>query len=76
MLRLKVEDLPLLPDTWCGAAVLIYPDGKEARIAWIWLPIWNYEADCRVQRYGWAHRVLVYHGWTGFKLAWRFPHIP
>lgn len=70
-MTLRLRPYEAAPDTRFGTAVLEHGDGREARIAWIRLPIFGYELVDYGQRYAWCQRVLVYHGWHGFSLHWR-----
>jgi len=70
---MRLKPYEAAPDTRFGTAILEHADGREERIAWLWLPIWGYEYDFISNAHRWGHRVLVYRGWYGFQLHWRFP---
>lgn len=67
--RLGLNDM--FPDQAFGAAVIAWK-GFEARVIWLWLPIWSYEYDWPTDSYKWGQRILIYNGRTGFSLRWRF----
>ena len=71
MLRLKPYQSA--PDTIAGTAVLEHDNGREERVAWIRLPSWGFWYDPCWDEMRWGQRVLIYRGWHGFSIRWRFP---
>lgn len=71
----RMKPQGFLPDTPFGAAVVChgrYYPPREARVIWLRLPVWGFEYCPQTGDYRWGQRVVVYHGWHGFRLYWQF----
>jgi len=69
---MRIKPYEAIPLTKFGTAILEEYDGREARVIWLQLPIFGYEAVDYGRRYAWCQRMLIYHGHHGFSLRW-FP---
>lgn len=68
--RLKPNEM--LPDQAFGAAIVDYGNGREARVVWVRLPVYSFDFCPSMDDYAWGQRVLVHHGWHGFRTYWQF----